>query len=323
MTSALMVLSVLTTRASGNARWICSPRLSVLQTPSVGGIPEVGSMGLAMSISTLPARLAAPAAARASRDAAPAVALTTISPKPAASAKSPWPAAGPVAAAQAVAFGLPAWRAPISTSWPRRASLPPLALQVLEVDTTKRLGAGGDGDDPGGGTGAEQVEQQVGEQEWGQVVDSEGPFQPVLGRPAPVQDQPGVVDEDVESVGAVADLFGKPADLGLGGQVGQEHMETLVAGGGGDLAPGALTPLRIPGHQQRGGGHAGQFLGGDPTNPGGGPGDQADPAAQIGAGRAHRLTSRESRFTAAPFPFRCGAANCARPLPGGEVPTLK
>ena len=36
---ALTVFSAFTTRASGKARWICSPRLSSLQTPSVGGIP--------------------------------------------------------------------------------------------------------------------------------------------------------------------------------------------------------------------------------------------------------------------------------------------
>ena len=61
MTNALTVFRVLTTRASGKARWICSPRLSVLATDSVGGIPCEKSSGLATSMTTLPARRPAPA----------------------------------------------------------------------------------------------------------------------------------------------------------------------------------------------------------------------------------------------------------------------
>ena len=39
ITGALIVLRAFTTRVSGNARWICSPSESSLQTDSVGGIP--------------------------------------------------------------------------------------------------------------------------------------------------------------------------------------------------------------------------------------------------------------------------------------------
>ncbi len=110
------MFSDLTTRRAGYVRWICSPRLSRFETVRVGGKPWENSSGLATSTSTLPARLAAPAAARASRDAAPAVAFTTISPKEAASANDPSPAWPPAPAAHATAFSLPAERAPITTS---------------------------------------------------------------------------------------------------------------------------------------------------------------------------------------------------------------
>ena len=74
------MFSVLTTRVSGKARWICSPRESVSFTSSVGGMPWEKSSGLDTSTSTLPARLLAPASVSAASDAAPLVALTTSSP---------------------------------------------------------------------------------------------------------------------------------------------------------------------------------------------------------------------------------------------------
>ena len=79
MTAAVIVFSDLTTRASGKARWICSARESVSLTNRVGGKPWEKSSGLETSSSTLPARWAAPACARASREAPPPVALTTSS----------------------------------------------------------------------------------------------------------------------------------------------------------------------------------------------------------------------------------------------------
>ena len=115
MTSALTVLSDFTTRASGNRRWICSARLSVLQTLRLGGMPWEKSKGLDTSITTLPARLSAPAASRAGSDPSPDVALTTISAVEAASANDPSaadpPAPGdppPTDATQATAFSFPA-----------------------------------------------------------------------------------------------------------------------------------------------------------------------------------------------------------------------
>ncbi len=95
ITSWLIVFSAFTTRDSGKARWICSARLSVLQTKSVGGIPCEKSSGFETSTSVLPARFSAPAMPSASMDAVPAVQLKTSSPNAAASANVPRLAASP------------------------------------------------------------------------------------------------------------------------------------------------------------------------------------------------------------------------------------
>ncbi len=116
ITVALIVFSAFTTWASGNARWIRSPRLSSLHTDSVGGMPWLKSSALATSIRTFPARFSAPAASSASSDAPPAVALTTTSPNPAASANEPSLAPSPASFAQATAFSFPACRDPMVTS---------------------------------------------------------------------------------------------------------------------------------------------------------------------------------------------------------------
>ena len=109
------MFSVFTTRASGYARWICSPRLSVLQTVSVSR-PVSKVSGLATSISTLPARFSAPAAASASSDTAPPVQFITVWPNSAASANVPCDAFGPASCAHAAAASLSGVRDPNRTS---------------------------------------------------------------------------------------------------------------------------------------------------------------------------------------------------------------
>lgn len=79
MTSQNTVLSVLTTLAPGNSRWICSPRLSVLATVSIGGMPWLMSSGRATSMSTLPARFSAPTPCSALMLFAPLLAFITSS----------------------------------------------------------------------------------------------------------------------------------------------------------------------------------------------------------------------------------------------------
>ena len=136
MTAAVTVLSALTTRTSGSARWICSPSESSLQTVSVGGMPREKSSGLATSTSTLPASCSVPASSSAFSDADPAVALTSSSPKPAASANVPSLAGPPTWAAHATAAELPAAREPRRTSWPLRSSALPRVRPTSPVPRT-------------------------------------------------------------------------------------------------------------------------------------------------------------------------------------------
>jgi len=116
ITSQFIVLSVLTTRAVGNSRWMRSARLSSPTGSSCGGKPLFGFIGLDTSISTLPARLSAPARRSTSSVTAPPVALSTTSPCAAASAKVPVPARSGWVASQAAAFSFAASRDPITTS---------------------------------------------------------------------------------------------------------------------------------------------------------------------------------------------------------------
>ena len=89
LTSQFTVFSVFTTRASGNARWICSPRLSKLETNRPGGMRS----GRADSRRRrAPSRRGPPCAPSRSPRArpSPAVQLKTTSPWAAASANVPW-----------------------------------------------------------------------------------------------------------------------------------------------------------------------------------------------------------------------------------------
>src|SRR5581483_11030295 len=143
ITPAFTVLSAFTTRASGKPSWICSASDVSLQMASVGAMPLEETSGLATSTRTLPARFSAPACARASSEAMPAVALNTTSPNAAASANEPSLAASPAPAAHSTALGLPASREPIITSWPARTRPVPRLRPTFPVPRTPTLmGAG-------------------------------------------------------------------------------------------------------------------------------------------------------------------------------------
>jgi hypothetical protein len=58
-------------------------------------------------------------------------------------------------------------------------------------------------------------EQDVGEQEWAEVVDGEGPLVAVVGGASPTGHGAGVVDQDVELV----------VTVGVGGGVGPHSVE--------------------------------------------------------------------------------------------------
>src|SRR5215210_3383390 len=139
MTSALTVFSALTTRTFGNARWICSARLSSLQTERVGGRPSEKSSGLATSMRTLPDRCSAPADSSAASEAVPAVQLRSASPVSAESAKEPSAAPSPAPRAHSTAAWLPAWREPIVTWWPSSTSFDAIEWPTAPVPSTPYL----------------------------------------------------------------------------------------------------------------------------------------------------------------------------------------
>ena len=109
------------------------------------------------------------------------------------------------------------------------------ALQVVEVDAAGGVRAGGDGDDPRRRAGLQAVQQQVGEQERGEMVEGEGVFQAV-GGDVPVRPEAAhVVDQHIQPRIGVEYLAGQAADLGLGGHVGDVHVHRRVARRGADV----------------------------------------------------------------------------------------
>jgi hypothetical protein len=70
----------------------------------------------------------------------------------------------------------------------------PLALQIIEVQPALGVGAGGDGDDPGGRAGGKPVQQQAGQQERREVVEREGVLEAIGGDVPAAPEPAGVVD---------------------------------------------------------------------------------------------------------------------------------
>src|SRR5690606_4635992 len=136
ITPAFTVFSVLTTRVSGNARWICSASESVLHTVRHGGMPCEKSSGYAMSIRNLRARFSRPACSSASSEPLPVVQLNTVSPNAAASRCVPCDALGPISCAHAMARSLSGVREPIRTSCPSPTSFVPIVLPTTPVPRT-------------------------------------------------------------------------------------------------------------------------------------------------------------------------------------------
>src|SRR6185503_1487940 len=75
----------------------------------------------------------------------------------------------------------------------------PLALEVGKVQVRSAVGAGRDVDDSGGSSGPQTVQQQIREQEIGQVVDGKLLLQAINRELAPASKQPGIVDQGLDS----------------------------------------------------------------------------------------------------------------------------
>ena len=128
-----------------------------------------------------------------------------------------------------------AWRYPNSVDRSAMIGVNPLlgvaafALQVVEVESGRRLGVGRDGDDPGGRAALEPVQDQVGEQEGGEVVDGEGALQSVGGEVPGGPEPAHVADPHIRPQVGAADRDGESAYPRLAGHVG-ERVHRRVAG---------------------------------------------------------------------------------------------
>jgi hypothetical protein len=93
----------------------------------------------------------------------------------------------------------------------------------------------------------EERQQQLGQQERGQVVGRPGELEPIRAQRAAGKRAAGVVDQDVDVLVPIPDLLGDPANLRLHGQVGHEQHRRPAGGGPGDLRAGALAAGLIAG----------------------------------------------------------------------------
>ena len=150
----------------------------------------------------------------------------------------------------------------------------PLALQVVEVDAASGVGAGGDGDDPGGRARGEAVQQQAGQQERREVVEREGVLH-AIGGDVPVSPEPAdVVDQHVQPRVGVQYLSGQTAHPGLNRHVRGKGIHRRATRGGADARRGRLGAGRIPAGDADPGAQRGEPDGGGPAYAAGTSGDQ-------------------------------------------------
>jgi len=153
----------------------------------------------------------------------------------------------------------------------------PFGLQVFEVDPPQGLHVGGDRDHTGRGALLEPAEEQVGEQERREMVDSEGALEPVGGDMPGVPVPADVIDQYIDPGQALQYLAGQPPHLRLGGQVRDEHVH-LAGAGGADLASRVLGAPAVPAGDREVRAHRGQAERGRPADASAAPGDQHCPA---------------------------------------------
>jgi hypothetical protein len=91
----------------------------------------------------------------------------------------------------------------------------------------------------------QSVQEQAGQQERREMVEGECALEPVSGDVPGVPVAAGVIDQHIYPGQALEDLPGQPPYPGLGGQVRDEHVHLLSAGGA-DLAGGSFGAFSVP-----------------------------------------------------------------------------
>ena len=129
----------------------------------------------------------------------------------------------------------------------------PFRLEVIKVDGSSRMDLGSNIHDSGGGVGLEQVHQQPGEVEVGQVVHRKLHLQPILGDLPPARDHGGVVQENVQITEFMVYVSSQSLDRRRVGEVSDKEVYVFVAGLLRDYLPGLPTsPLISADHEDSG-----------------------------------------------------------------------
>ena len=112
------------------------------------------------------------------------------------------------------------------------------------------------------------------------MVDGERLLDAVLGELALRADRAGVVDEDVEPVGAAPDLLGERADGRLRGEVAHEELDGGGAGSARDVGAGGVAAGLVARDHQDAGAASRQDDAGLEPDAGAGAGDERDVACE-------------------------------------------
>ena len=106
-----------------------------------------------------------------------------------------------------------------------------------------------------------------------EMVDGEGPLEPVSGEVAGVPVPADVVDQHIDAWEPLEHFVGQSAHIGLGGVVGEEDVD-LHTGRGADLPRRVLGAVGVPAGDRDVRTHFGQAQGGGPADAPGAAGDQ-------------------------------------------------
>jgi hypothetical protein len=101
-------------------------------------------------------------------------------------------------------------------------------LKIVEVESAAPVGGAGHGHDPGSGHGSQPIEQEAGEGEVAEVVRGQCQFETVEGAAIWSPHHAGVVDQDVEVVGARLERRRRCPNGGLRGEVEPEDAQPGV-----------------------------------------------------------------------------------------------